>query len=45
MGAPFALGMLTAILAFAYLLVRRLEVSALRTALDQALANAARSEA
>jgi heme exporter protein C len=45
MGAPFALGMLTATLAFAYLLVRRLEVSALRTALDQALANAARSEA
>jgi heme exporter protein C len=45
MGAPFALGMLTAILAFAYLLVRRLEVSALRAELDQALVEAARSEA
>ena len=45
MGAPFALGMLTAFMAFAYLLVRRLEVSALRAALDQADAEAARSEA
>jgi heme exporter protein C len=45
MGVPFALGMLTAVLAFAYLLVRRLEVSGLRSALDQALADAARSEA
>ena len=45
MGLPFALGMLTAVLAFAYLLVRRLEVSVLRAALDQALADAARSEA
>ena len=44
MGIPFALGMLTAVLAFAYLLVRRLEVSVLRAALDQALADAARSE-
>lgn len=45
MGLPFALGMLTAVLAFAYLLVRRLEVSALRAALDQIEADAARSAA
>ena len=45
MGLPFALGMLTAVLAFAYLLVRRLEVSGLRAALDQIKADAARSEA
>ena len=45
MGLPFALGMITAVMAFTYLLVRRLEVSALRAALDQALAEAARSEA
>jgi heme exporter protein C len=44
MGAPFALGMLTALLAFGYLLVRRLEVSELRAALDRAEAAAARSE-
>jgi hypothetical protein len=45
MGLPFALGMLTAVMAFAYLLVRRLEVSALRAALDRALADVARREA
>jgi heme exporter protein C len=44
MGAPFALGMLTAVAAFAYLLVRRLEVSTLRAALDRVEAEAARSE-
>jgi heme exporter protein C len=44
MGIPFTLGMLTAVLAFAYLLVRRLEVSVLRAALDLALADAARRE-
>ncbi len=45
MGAPFALGMLTAAAAFAYLLVRRLEVGVLRAALERAEAEAARSEA
>jgi heme exporter protein C len=45
MGAPFALGMLTALAAFAYLLVRRLEVGALRAELDRRDAEAARSEA
>jgi heme exporter protein C len=45
MGAPFALGMLTALAAFAFLLVRRLEVGALRAALDRLDAEAARSEA
>ena len=45
MGVPFALGMLTAVQAFAYLLVRRLEVSGLRAALDQIEADAARGEA
>src|SRR5262245_264396 len=43
MGMPFALGMLTAVAAFAYLLVRRLEVGALRGELDRLLAEA-RSE-
>jgi len=45
MGAPFALGMLTAFAAFAHLLVRRLEVGALRAALDRAEAEAMRREA
>jgi heme exporter protein C len=45
MGAPFALGMLTAVAAFAFLLVRRLEVGALRAALERLEAEAARSEA
>jgi heme exporter protein C len=45
MGAPFALGMLTAVAAFAYLLVRRLEVGALRAELDRLDAETARSEA
>jgi hypothetical protein len=36
--------MLTAVAAFAYLLVRRLEVSTLRAALDRVEAEAARSE-
>ena len=45
MGAPFALGMLTAVAAFAYLLVRRLEVGVLRADLDRLEAEAARSEA
>ena len=45
MGAPFALGMLTALAAFAYLLVRRLEVGALRADLDRLDAETARSEA
>jgi len=44
MGIPFALGMLTALLTFGYLLVRRLEVSALRAVLDRAEVDAARSE-
>lgn len=44
MGMPFALGMLSALLAFGYLLVRRLEVSELRAALDRAEAAATRSE-
>ena len=44
MGAPFALGMLTAAAAFAYLLVRRLEVAALRAELDRLALEAARSE-
>jgi heme exporter protein C len=45
MGAPFALGMLTAVAAFAHLLVRRLEVGALRAELDRLDAETARSEA
>jgi len=45
MGAPFALGMLTAVAAFAYLLVRRLEVAVLRGELDRLEAEAARSDA
>jgi heme exporter protein C len=45
MGAPFALGMLTAVAAFAYLLVRRLEVGTLRAELDRLEAETARSEA
>lgn len=45
MGAPFALGMLTAVAAFAYLLVRRLEVGTLRAALERLEAERARSEA
>jgi len=45
MGAPFALGMLTALAAFAYLLVRRLEVGTLRAELDRLEAETARSEA
>src|SRR5262245_35943799 len=44
MGLPFALGMLTALLTFGHLLVRRLEVSELRAALDRAEAAAVRSE-
>ena len=44
MGAPFALGMLTAVAAFAYLLVRRLEVANLRAELDRLALEAARSE-
>ncbi len=40
MGAPFALGMLTAFAAFAYLLVRRLEVGALASELDRLAAEA-----
>jgi heme exporter protein C len=35
MGAPFAIGMLTAVAAFAHLFVRRLEVGSLQAALDQ----------
>jgi len=45
MGAPFALGMVTALAAFAYLLVRRLEVERLRVELDRLEAETARSEA
>ena len=45
MGAPFALGMLTALAAFAYLLVRRLEVGTLSAELDRLEAETARSEA
>jgi heme exporter protein C len=45
MGAPFALGMLTAVAAFAYLLVRRLEVGRLRAELDRLDAETARGEA
>ena len=45
MGAPFALGMLTALAAFAYLLVRRLEVESLRVELDRIDAETARREA
>ena len=45
MGAPFALGMLTALAAFAHLLVRRLEVGTLRAELDRLEAETARSEA
>jgi hypothetical protein len=35
MGAPFVMGMLTAVAVFAHLLVRRLEVGSLQAALDQ----------
>jgi heme exporter protein C len=45
MGAPFALGMLTAFAAFAYLLVRRLEVGGLRAERDRRAAVRARDEA
>jgi hypothetical protein len=45
MGAPFALGMLTAVAAFAHLLVRRLEVGALRAERDRLDAEALRREA
>ena len=45
MVAPFTLGMLTALAAFAHLLVRRLEVGRLRGLLDRAEAEAARSQA
>ena len=44
MGAPFALGMLTAFAAFAYLLVRRLEVAALASELDRLAAEAAQRQ-
>jgi heme exporter protein C len=44
MRAPFALGMLTAGAAFAHLLVRRLEVGALRGERDRREAEAAREE-
>jgi heme exporter protein C len=44
MGAPFALGMLTAFAAFAYLLVRRLEVGALASELDRLAAEAAQRQ-
>jgi len=45
MRAPFALGMLTAVAAFAHLLVRRLEVGALRSERDRREAEAFREEA
>ncbi len=45
MGAPFALGMLTAVAAFAHLLVRRLEVGALRAERERLDAEALRREA
>ena len=45
MRAPFALGMLTALAAFAHLLVRRLEVGALRNERDRREAEAFREEA
>jgi heme exporter protein C len=45
MGWPFAFGMLTAVAAFAHLLLRRLEVGALRSERDRQLAEAAREEA
>jgi heme exporter protein C len=45
MGAPFALGMLTAVAAFAHLLVRRLEVGVLRAERDRREAESARGEA
>jgi heme exporter protein C len=44
MGAPFALGMLTAFAAFAYLLVRRLEVAALASELERLAAEAAQRQ-
>jgi heme exporter protein C len=44
MGAPFALGMLTAVAAFAHLLVRRLEVGALRAERDRRAAESAGEE-
>lgn len=44
MGAPFALGMLTAVAAFTHLLVRRLEVGALRAERDRREAESAREE-
>ena len=43
MGMPFALGMLTALAAFAHLLVRRLEVGVLRAELDRLEAEAERA--
>src|SRR5262245_15793097 len=43
MGMPFALGMLTALAAFAHLLVRRLEVGGLRAELDRLEAEAERA--
>jgi heme exporter protein C len=45
MGAPFALGMLTALAAFAHLLVRRLEVGALRAEVERRAAERAQGEA
>jgi heme exporter protein C len=45
MGWPFALGMLTAVAAFAHLLVRRLEVGALRAERERVDAEALRREA
>lgn len=42
MGAPFALGMLTAVAAFTHLLVRRLEVGTLRAERDRREAESAR---
>lgn len=45
MGWPFAFGMLTAVAAFAHLLLRRLEVGALRSERDRHLAETAREEA
>jgi heme exporter protein C len=44
MGAPFALGMLTAIAAFAHLLVRRLEVAALLAERDRRAVESPREE-
>jgi hypothetical protein len=44
MGAPFALGMLTAVAAFTHLFVRRLEVGALRAERDRREAESLRDE-